>query len=89
MLLFDSKLRFHLINQRLKFILALFLAISVDIPRNALAVDGRCISPFPHVFANLMDRACSTLSCPMVLAKVLTSIPEPHARQSSKTITPP
>ena len=41
----NSKLGFHLPNQRFKLDLALFLAIGVDIPSNALAVDGWRISP--------------------------------------------
>ena len=41
---------------------ALFLAIGIDIPRDTLAVDRWRISPFPYVFADLMDRTCSALT---------------------------
>ena len=34
MLLFDPKRRFHLLNQRFKIDLTLFLAIGVDVPIN-------------------------------------------------------
>ena len=58
----NPKLRFHLLNQRLKLDLALFLAVSIDIPRDALTIDGWRISPFPHIFADLVDRARSALA---------------------------
>ena len=60
--LFDPKLRFHFLDQRLKLDLALFLAIGIDVPRDAFAVDGWRISPFPHVLTNLVDRSRSTLA---------------------------
>ena len=60
--LLNPKLRFHLLNQRLKPYLALFLAISIDVSCNALTVDRRGISPFPHILADLVDRACSAFA---------------------------
>ena len=41
----NPKLRFHFLDQHFQLHLALFLAIGVDIPSNALAVDGWRISP--------------------------------------------
>ena len=61
-LLCYPKLRSHLSNQLLKLLLAFFLAIGVDIPRDAFAIDGRRISPFPHVLADLVYRTCSALA---------------------------
>ena len=58
----NSKLGFHLPNQRLKLYLALFLAIGVDIPRDAFAIDGRSIPPSPHILADLMDSTCTALA---------------------------
>ena len=60
--LFDPKLRFHFPNQSLKLYLALFLAIGIDIPCDTLAVDSRSVSPFPHVLADLVNRARSALT---------------------------
>ena len=60
--LFDSKLRFHFLDQRLKLYLALFRAISVDVTCDTLTVDRWSISPFPHVFADLVNRTCSTFA---------------------------
>ena len=51
----NSKLRFHFLDQRFKFYLAFFLAIGVDIACDALAVDSRSVSSFPHVLADLVD----------------------------------
>ena len=63
--LFYPELCFHFLDQRLKLDLALFLAIGIDVPCDALTVDGRRIPSFPHVLADLVDRACSL---PSVLA---------------------
>ena len=60
--LFYPELCFHFLDQRLKLYLALFLAIGVDIPCDALTVDRWSVSPFPHVLADLVDRACSALA---------------------------
>jgi hypothetical protein len=58
----NPKLRFHFLDQRFKLYLALFLAISVDIPCDALTVNRWRISPFPHVLTDLLHRACSALA---------------------------
>ena len=60
--LFDPKLRFHFLDQRLELYFAFFLAVGINIPRDSLAIDGRSISPFPHVFADLVNRARSALA---------------------------
>ena len=58
----NPKLRFHFLNQRLKLYLALFLAIGVNVPSDTLTVNCWSVSPFPHVFADLVDRARSALA---------------------------
>ena len=58
----NPQLRFHFLDQRFKLYLALFLAIGVNIPCDALTVNGRRVSPFPHVLADLVYRASSALA---------------------------
>ena len=42
----NPKLRFHLLNQRLKLYLTLFLTIGIDVPCDTLTVDRRRIARF-------------------------------------------